>query len=126
MPLTKHPSLAIPSQTVIDVLTKLASNPRNYVYIFSGRTKEGLNSLLGSISSLGLAAEHGMFCKHPNSTQWSSLFYREVYHEKKSFDILIGSRSLLDETNTTSIGRHCNQNPRCFCGEKGNIFCFQL
>lgn len=40
----------------------------------SGRDKKSLTEFLGHIKGLGICAEHGMFVRHPNSTEWESLY----------------------------------------------------
>lgn len=40
--------------SVIDLLTLLSEDPRNSVYVISGRTKIHLDTDLGSIKNLGL------------------------------------------------------------------------
>ncbi|CAJ0758301.1 5164_t:CDS:2, partial [Entrophospora sp. SA101] len=60
-----------PSAKLIEVLTKLTSNPRNYVYIMSGRTVKRLEEDLGSIPNL----ENGAFLKLiGDRSKWEELF----------------------------------------------------
>jgi alpha,alpha-trehalose-phosphate synthase [UDP-forming]/trehalose-phosphatase len=72
--LHKYPSLAIPTQRLEAVLTKLCSDPRNHVYIMTGRERDTMTKFLGHIKGLGLACEHGMRVRHPNSDDWTSLY----------------------------------------------------
>ncbi|ORX82316.1 hypothetical protein K493DRAFT_241037 [Basidiobolus meristosporus CBS 931.73] len=55
------------------LLKILTSDPRNIVYIMSGRTTASLDQILGSIPNLGFSAENGCFIKHPQSTKWERL-----------------------------------------------------
>ncbi|KAG0086829.1 hypothetical protein BGZ93_007155 [Podila epicladia] len=48
----------------------LAQDPRNIVYIMSGRTKESLDELFGSIPDIGLCAEGGCFLKFAGKAAW--------------------------------------------------------
>ena len=50
------------------MLTKLANDPCNVVYIVSGRSKQNLQDWFGHINNLGLAAEHGYYIRQP--TKW--------------------------------------------------------
>lgn len=51
-------------------LQTLCNNPRNEVWIVSGRDQVTLDAWLGHIKNLGLSAEHGCFLKSPNTSQW--------------------------------------------------------
>ena len=72
-PIVREPSAAIPSERVITSLKALASDPRNAVWIISGRDQEFLTQHLGHISELGFSAEHGSFMRQPGSTEWENL-----------------------------------------------------
>jgi trehalose 6-phosphate synthase/phosphatase len=72
-PIVKDPSAAIPTDQVIRNLKKLASDPRNAVWIISGRDQNFLNQWMGDISELGLSAEHGSFIRHPHTEEWVNL-----------------------------------------------------
>lgn len=64
--------MALPSADTIHSLKALASDPRNIVYIVSGRDQEFLETQLGHIGQLGMSAEHGAFIREPQSDdrQW--------------------------------------------------------
>ncbi|KAK4098511.1 glycosyltransferase family 20 protein [Parathielavia hyrcaniae] len=72
-PIVREPSAAIPSERVITSLKALAADPRNAVWIISGRDQEFLTQHLGHISQLGFSAEHGSFMRNPGSTEWENL-----------------------------------------------------
>jgi trehalose 6-phosphate synthase/phosphatase len=72
-PIVRDPQAAIPSDRVIRTLKSLASDPRNQVWIISGRDQAFLDEWMGHISELGLSAEHGSFMRMPNSTGWENL-----------------------------------------------------
>ena len=72
-PIVKDPSAAIPTDRVIRNLKKLSSDPRNTVWIISGRDQDFLNQWMGDISELGLSAEHGSFIRHPRTEEWINL-----------------------------------------------------
>jgi len=76
-PIVRDPSAATPSERVIRTLRTLASDPRNAVWIISGRDQEFLSQYLGDIPGLGFSAEHGSFMRHPGSTEWENL--AEIY-----------------------------------------------
>lgn len=62
-PIRRVPSAATPSQEVISSLRVLASDPKNRVYIISGRDQWTLEEWLGTIPQLGMSAEHGCFLR---------------------------------------------------------------
>ena len=72
-PIVRDPEAAIPSDRVIRTLKSLASDPRNAVWIISGRDEKFLDEWMGHIPALGLSAEHGSFVRMPNSTDWENL-----------------------------------------------------
>ncbi|KAF8137714.1 glycosyltransferase family 20 protein [Boletus edulis] len=64
-PIVKTPSMAVPSSDALNALTKLTSDPRNVIYIVSGRDQAFLELHLGHIKHLGMSAEHGGFIRDP-------------------------------------------------------------
>lgn len=66
------PSAAKPTERVLKALTQLTSDPKNHVYIVSGRDQATLQGWLGSVQRLGFSAEHGCFFREIDSTEWSS------------------------------------------------------
>ena len=76
-PIVKDPQSAIPSDRVIRTLKTLASDPRNAVWIISGRDQAFLDEWMGHISELGLSAEHGSFLRKPKHDVWENLTEKE-------------------------------------------------
>lgn len=72
-PIVREPSAAVPSERIIDGLKLLASDPKNAVWIISGRDQEFLKQHLGHIHQLGFSAEHGSFLRDPDSDVWVNL-----------------------------------------------------
>ena len=72
-PIVKDPHAAIPSDRVIRTLKTLAAEPRNSVWIISGRDQAFLDDWMGHIPELGLSAEHGSFIRHPHSDNWENV-----------------------------------------------------
>ncbi len=68
-----------PHEDLINELTQLCSDPRNTVFVVSGKERGELIETLGSVPNLGLAAEHGMFYSWPHhqtiggSRKWERL-----------------------------------------------------
>ncbi|KAI1785973.1 trehalose 6-phosphate phosphatase [Ganoderma leucocontextum] len=71
-PIVKVPSAAVPSQETLQALEVLTADPRNVVYIISGRDGEFLEQHLGHIKNLGMSAEHGGFIREPGQQGWSN------------------------------------------------------
>ncbi|KAI9373240.1 glycosyltransferase family 20-domain-containing protein [Aspergillus egyptiacus] len=72
-PIVKDPQSAVPSDRVLRTLKSLAADPRNAVWIISGRDQAFLDEWMGHISELGLSAEHGCFIRMPQSDVWQNL-----------------------------------------------------
>ncbi|KAG5438370.1 hypothetical protein PCANB_002858 [Pneumocystis canis] len=62
-PIVKDPLIAIPSQRLLRVLKILAENPKNQIWIISGRDQ----------NFLAQCAEHGCFIRFPNTFDWVDL-----------------------------------------------------
>lgn len=71
-PIVKLPSMAVPSDAALKVLTALAADERNLVYIISGRDGAFLEQHLGHIEGLGMSAEHGGFIKERGQKGWTN------------------------------------------------------
>ncbi|KMU81557.1 trehalose-phosphatase [Coccidioides immitis RMSCC 3703] len=72
-PIVKDPQAAIPSDRVVRTLKSLAADPKNSVWIISGRDQNFLEEWMGHISELGLSAEHGCFIRKPHNEVWENL-----------------------------------------------------
>ncbi|KAK9847263.1 Glycosyl transferase [Penicillium brevicompactum] len=75
-PIVKDPQAAIPSDRVLRTLKSLSADPRNAVWIISGRDQAFLDEWMGHIPELGLSAEHGCFIRQPGSEEWENLAER--------------------------------------------------
>ena len=73
VPFAKRPQQAVPPQAVLDLLTALASYPKNRVALISGRSAENLERWFGKIPQLFLVAEHGAELKTPAAARWDAL-----------------------------------------------------
>lgn len=58
--------MAVPSPDALEALEKLSNDPKNLVYIISGRDSAFLDQHLGHLTKLGFSAEHGCFVKEPS------------------------------------------------------------
>ena len=69
-PIVKTPSMAVPSEATLEALEKLSMDPKNLVYIISGRDGAFLEQHLGHLKNVGFSAEHGGFVRERGSKQW--------------------------------------------------------
>ncbi|KAL6969478.1 putative alpha,alpha-trehalose-phosphate synthase [UDP-forming] 9 [Sarracenia purpurea var. burkii] len=60
------------STEVITVLNILCNDPKNTIFIVSGRGRSSLTEWLAPCDRLGIAAEHGYFIKWNKNTDWES------------------------------------------------------
>ncbi|CED83290.1 trehalose 6-phosphate phosphatase [Phaffia rhodozyma] len=72
-PIVKVPSQATPTEKTLKVIKELSNDPRNVVYLISGRDGDFLEEHWGHVGLLGLSAEHGCFVRPPGSTEWKGL-----------------------------------------------------
>lgn len=72
-PIVSVPTDAKPSPEMLSYLQALCNDPRNEVWVVSGRDQACLEDWLGDIKNLGLSAEHGCFLKAAGSTQWTNV-----------------------------------------------------
>lgn len=64
--------MAVPSEEALEALAKLSSDPRNLVYIISGRDQAFLEHHFGHFKNLGMSAEHGGFMREPGHDHWTN------------------------------------------------------
>lgn len=56
-----------PTDHMLSLITALAADRRNTVFVVSGKERHSVTDTLGNIPHLGLAAEHGMFISWPTA-----------------------------------------------------------
>ncbi|XP_050376433.1 probable alpha,alpha-trehalose-phosphate synthase [UDP-forming] 9 [Argentina anserina] len=61
-----------PSPEVISVLNNLCSDPKNTVFIVSGRGQDSLTEWFAQCDNLGIAAEHGYFIRWNKKSKWET------------------------------------------------------
>jgi len=55
---------------IVDTLNDLVADPKNVVYVMTGRMKEETEFVFNRVPGLGLIAENGCFVRDPNATEW--------------------------------------------------------
>ncbi|KAK8487636.1 hypothetical protein V6N13_063009 [Hibiscus sabdariffa] len=68
MPQTSHNKT--PSAEVISIINTLSGDPKNTVFVVSGRGKDSLSKWFSPCKKLGIAAEHGYFVRWSSSDEW--------------------------------------------------------
>jgi trehalose 6-phosphate synthase/phosphatase len=64
VPFADKPDRARPGRRVLDLLGRLAKNPKNELVLVSGRNRETLEAWFGELA-IGLVAEHGVWVREP-------------------------------------------------------------
>lgn len=59
-----------PTTGIISILNNLCSDPKNTVFIVSGRGRTSLGEWFSSCKTLGIAAEHGYFVRWSEASEW--------------------------------------------------------
>ncbi|KAF7727461.1 threalose-6-phosphate phosphatase [Apophysomyces ossiformis] len=72
-PIVSVPSEAKPGAQMLQSLQTLCSDPKNEVWIISGRDQATLEKWLGHIPNLNFSAEHGCFLKPAKTKDWSNV-----------------------------------------------------
>ncbi|CAA7014356.1 unnamed protein product [Microthlaspi erraticum] len=90
-----------PSGEVLSVLKALCEDPKNTVFIVSGRGPESLSDWLSPCENLGIAAEHGYFIRWNSKSEWETC-YSSTDREWKSMVEPV-MRSYMEATDGTSI-----------------------
>ncbi|KAJ6803960.1 putative alpha,alpha-trehalose-phosphate synthase [UDP-forming] 9 [Iris pallida] len=61
-----------PSKEVISVLNGLCADPKNVVFVVSGRGKDSLGKWFSPCERLGISAEHGYFTRWRHDSPWEA------------------------------------------------------
>ncbi|KAI8365650.1 glycosyltransferase family 20-domain-containing protein [Choanephora cucurbitarum] len=72
-PIVPVPSDAKPSADMLDALQTLCNDPKNSVWVVSGRDQAVLEEWLGGVKNIGFSAEHGCYVKPIGATEWTSI-----------------------------------------------------
>lgn len=127
-PIVKDPSAATPSESLLKSLEVLAADPRNIVYIISGRDGAFLEEHLGHIPNLGMSAEHGCFLRAPGQSKWTSLTDELDMDWKKDVTRIFRCESRPFLLVSLSLNRYLTRHPAhrlrgtnsgCLCREEG-------
>ena len=80
-----------PSEKLINILKSLCSNPKNYVYIITGKPKKFLISWFKDVENLGFGGEYGYYYKEarePNSEVKTSISIQDWSWKQNAYSII--------------------------------------
>ncbi|XP_044471921.1 probable alpha,alpha-trehalose-phosphate synthase [UDP-forming] 11 [Mangifera indica] len=92
-----------PSSEVISILNNLCSDPRNVVFIVSGRGKDSLSTWFSACEKLGISAEHGYFLRWTRDSPWETCSLSMHFDWKKIAEPVM---KLYTETTDGSFIEH--------------------
>ncbi|CAL9199941.1 probable alpha,alpha-trehalose-phosphate synthase [UDP-forming] 9 [Musa acuminata AAA Group] len=90
-----------PSSEVISVLNGLCSDPKNVVFLVSGRGKDELSGWFAPCEKLGISAEHGYFTRWNKDAPWESCMLSTDFNWKKIAEPVM--RLYMEATDGSSI-----------------------
>lgn len=111
VPFYPQPEQARPDAQLLDILKRLADDPKNEIAIISGRDRKTLTTWLGDLR-LHLIAEHGAFVRKeggkwkssgPMDTEW-----KQVVHPIMDLYVDRTPRSFIEEKNYSLVW-HCRK-----------------
>jgi trehalose 6-phosphate synthase/phosphatase len=113
-PYQKLPSMASPSEELLQLLTDLTADPSNEIVIISGRDVKTLESWLGHIP-LHMIAEHGACVKYKNE-EWHELMslsteWKDQVRPMMELAVNRCAGSFIEEKRTTLAWHYRNTNP---------------
>lgn len=73
-----------PNPQVISVVNSLCNDPKNVVFIVSGRGRKSLSEWFSPCPKLGIAAEHGYFIRWSQDTEWETTLPTADFDWKKT------------------------------------------
>ncbi|XP_065016203.1 probable alpha,alpha-trehalose-phosphate synthase [UDP-forming] 9 [Musa acuminata AAA Group] len=90
-----------PSSEVISVLNGLCSDPKNIVFLVSGRGKDELSRWFAPCEKLGISAEHGYFTRWNKDAPWELCMLATDFDWKKIAEPVM--RLYMEATDGSSI-----------------------
>ncbi|HVK97199.1 MAG TPA: bifunctional alpha,alpha-trehalose-phosphate synthase (UDP-forming)/trehalose-phosphatase [Flavisolibacter sp.] len=113
-PYQKIPSLAVPSQDLINLLQELSKDTSNNIFIISGRDAKTLDSWLGNLP-INLVAEHGAAIKLKNEN-WRETFSMSTEWKEQirpMLDLFVSrcAGSFVEEKKSTLAWHYRNSHP---------------
>ncbi|XWS70904.1 hypothetical protein CRYUN_Cryun03dG0090200 [Craigia yunnanensis] len=105
-----------PSHEVISVLNRLCDDPKNIVFIVSGRDRDTLSKWFSSCEKLGIAAEHGYFTRWTRDSPWETyrlmdLSWKEVVEPIMQLYMEATDGSSIENKESALVWHHQDADP---------------
>ncbi|XP_022755378.1 probable alpha,alpha-trehalose-phosphate synthase [UDP-forming] 11 [Durio zibethinus] len=105
-----------PSDEVISVLNQLCDDPKNIVFIVSGRDRDTLSKWFSSCEKLGIAAEHGCFTRWTRDSPWETyrlmdLSWKEVVEPIMQHYMEATDGSCIENKESAVVWHHQDADP---------------
>ncbi|KAK2646486.1 hypothetical protein Ddye_021681 [Dipteronia dyeriana] len=106
-----------PTSLVISILNDLCSDPRNVVFIVSGRGKDSLSQWFSPCEKLGISAEHGYFTRWTRDSQWETSLLTTDFDWKKIAEPVMElytettDGSFIEHKETAMVWHHQDSDP---------------
>ncbi|XVF34293.1 hypothetical protein REPUB_Repub18cG0047000 [Reevesia pubescens] len=105
-----------PSHEVISVLNRLCDEPKNIVFIVSGRDRDTLSKWFSSCEKLGIAAEHGYFTRWTRDSPWETyrlmdLSWKEVVEPIMQLYMEATDGSSIENKESAMVWHHQEADP---------------
>ncbi len=112
--LMPRPEDAKPRKEVVAALKRLAADPKNDIFVISGRSRADLTDWLSS-TGVGMIAEHGAFIRQPGSKVWKATSAADTSWKAALRPILDSYAEdtpyAFVEEKTTALVWHCRESP---------------
>ncbi|KAJ1561955.1 Trehalose-6-P synthase/phosphatase complex subunit [Nowakowskiella sp. JEL0078] len=94
------------ANNIYEVLMHLSADPKNIVYLMSGRTKDSLD-VFGGIPNVGICAENGCFIKFAGKNKWETMLPEtDLSWKKKVLEIFDRTPGSFIEQKECSVAWH--------------------
>ncbi|XP_022749451.1 probable alpha,alpha-trehalose-phosphate synthase [UDP-forming] 11 isoform X2 [Durio zibethinus] len=105
-----------PSHEVISVVNRLCDDPKNIVFIVSGRDRDTLSKWFFSCQKLGIAAEHGYFTRWTRDSLWETyrsmdLSWKEVVEPIMQHYMEATDGSFIENKESALVWHHQDADP---------------
>lgn len=106
-----------PSLDVISLLNSLCSDPKNTVFIVSGRGRVCLSDWFSPCDKLGLSAEHGYFTRWSKDSPWTTLGLASDFDWKINVEKVMAlyteatDGSFIEEKDSAMVWQHQEADP---------------
>ncbi|GAY48453.1 hypothetical protein CUMW_111760 [Citrus unshiu] len=106
-----------PSTEVLSILNDLCNDPKNAVFIVSGRGKDSLGNWFSGVEKLGLSAEHGYFTRWSKNSAWEicsltrDFDWKEIAEPVMKLYTETTDGSFIEDKETAIVWHHQHADP---------------